>query len=133
MNFWLLAFATGCLVSERSCWGKRRQDQEKGSISFLKKRNKKLLFVGIRTERAGRVNQQEKVFWLFSSEKNCLLASLIFGSGNDLRLVQPVRRKVTQDFHEPLVRQPARPVNQQRQRAGGFVFFVIVTHQFEQS
>jgi hypothetical protein len=42
-----------------------------GSISFLKKRNKKPLLPAIRIEFAARVNQRAKVFWFFFSKKNC--------------------------------------------------------------
>jgi len=43
---------------------------------FFEKRTKKLLLSGMRTDRARRVNQQVKVFWFFSSEKNCFLPYL---------------------------------------------------------
>jgi len=45
---------------------------EEGSISFLKKRNKNLLLLGIRTDRSGRVNQQNKSFLVLFFKKELL-------------------------------------------------------------
>jgi hypothetical protein len=44
---------------------------EEESISFLKKRNKKLLFDSVRNSPAGPGNKRLKVFWFFFSKKNC--------------------------------------------------------------
>jgi hypothetical protein len=49
---------------------------KQGSISFLKKRNKKLLLIArrIRSTLASEMPpKQIKVFWFFFSKKNCLL------------------------------------------------------------
>jgi hypothetical protein len=46
---------------------------KEGSISFLKKRNKKLLFVGLRVGHDQCAPKRVKVFWFFFSKKNCFL------------------------------------------------------------
>jgi hypothetical protein len=49
------------------------REAKQGSISFLKKRNKKLLSVGLRVRQDRYVPKREKVFWFFFSKKNCFL------------------------------------------------------------
>jgi hypothetical protein len=47
----------------------KKERKRKGSSSFLKKRTKKLLFLGVRTDRIGRLNQQSKSFLVLFFKK----------------------------------------------------------------
>jgi hypothetical protein len=54
------------------------QRSKKGkSSSFLKKRTKKLLLLGMRTDRSDRASQQIKVFCFFFSKKKYFLPCFI--------------------------------------------------------
>jgi hypothetical protein len=54
---------------------------QEGSSSFLKKRTKKLLLLGMHTDRAGRVNQQNKSFLVLFFKKELLPSRLATAIG----------------------------------------------------
>jgi hypothetical protein len=51
--------------------------RKKGSSSFLKKRTKKLLFLGMRTDRSCRVNQTTKGFLVIFFKKELLPSFMV--------------------------------------------------------
>jgi hypothetical protein len=50
---------------------------KEGSISFLKKRNKKLLLIIRRVRNDLHASKRTKVFWFFFSKKNCFLPAVV--------------------------------------------------------
>jgi hypothetical protein len=50
----------------------QKEGKHEGSSSFLKKRTKKLLLLGMRTDRTGRVNQHSKSFLVLFFKKELL-------------------------------------------------------------
>jgi len=73
---------------------------KQGSISFLKKRNKKLLTVGLRAEHDRHVPKRAKVFWFFFSKKNYFffLLSFVSASAHSQVTQEPFEAALSQTY-----------------------------------